>query len=230
MPIGNHPDMNEIIRPYRPEDEAAVSAITYRTGFKGEDLTGRRYFDDQRLFFYLFIYYYAHFEPEHFFVIELVDAGVVAGFICGSPDSSAQEQHFLSTMMWRIALRAFCVTLWRYPRTFKTFFALFRMLREIEGHDKKMLYAQYPAHLHINLLPGYQRHGLGQKLIRHFEQHMIQQGADGLNLGTTNYNHKAIPFYLKLGYTLYEQISLNHPTLADFQELIFVKRLERGTP
>jgi len=44
-----------IIRNYRREDEPAVEDITYRTGFKGEDLTGRDFFDDRRLFFMLLL-------------------------------------------------------------------------------------------------------------------------------------------------------------------------------
>ena len=42
-----------IIRNYRWKDEAAIEDITYKTGFKGEDLTGRDFFDDRRLFFML---------------------------------------------------------------------------------------------------------------------------------------------------------------------------------
>jgi ribosomal protein S18 acetylase RimI-like enzyme len=220
--------MNEIIRYYRPEDETAVSSITYRTGFKGEDLTGRGFFDDQRLFFLLSIYYYARFEPEHFFVIEKSGSGEVIGFICGTPDSTTQEKRFIRTMAWRILLRALFVTLWRYPRTFKTLLTILKMYRAIQEHDRQAFYEQYPAHLHINLLPGCQGLGLGTELMRRFEEHMIRQGAWGLNLSTTNYNRKAIPFYEKLGFILHRQIPFKHPNLADFQELIYVKGLKLG--
>ena len=43
-----------IIRGFQPSDEAAVQEITFKTGFKGRDLTGRNYFDDSRLFFLIF--------------------------------------------------------------------------------------------------------------------------------------------------------------------------------
>ena len=60
--------MSIAIRPYQQADEAAVENITYQTGFKGQGLEGRDYFNDKRLFFMIFIAYYAHYEPEHFFV------------------------------------------------------------------------------------------------------------------------------------------------------------------
>jgi len=46
-----------IIRNYRRRDRAAVEEITYRTGYQGEDLTGRGFFDDKRLLFLMFIDY-----------------------------------------------------------------------------------------------------------------------------------------------------------------------------
>ena len=117
---------------------------------------------------------------------------------------------------------------WRYPRTFKTLLTILKMYRAIQEHDRQALYKQYPAHLHINLLPGYQGLGLGTELIHHFEEHMIRQGAWGLNLSTTNYNRKAVPFYEKLGFSLHQQIPFKHPTLANFQELTYVKGLKQA--
>lgn len=222
--------MNVIIRPYRPEDDAAVSLITYRTGFKGEDLSGRRYFDDRRLFFLLFIYYYTRYEQQHFFVAEEVDSGEVAGYICGSPDSARKEKQFVRRMGWRVWLRIISVTLWRYPRTLKTFWVMTRMFRTLNSEDRTELYKEYPAHLHINLLPDYQGCGLGTRLIQHFERHLIDLDACGVNLGTTNYNHKALPFYEKLGYKVYRRTPMQHPTLRGLEELIFVKRLKYKRP
>ena len=57
-----------IIRNYHPGDEAAVEDITYRTGLYGENLSEAGFINDRRLFFMLFMYYYAHYEPQHFFV------------------------------------------------------------------------------------------------------------------------------------------------------------------
>ena len=169
--------MSLLIRPYCVADVAAISEITYRTGFKGEGLEGRDYVNDRRLWFLIFMYYYTKFEPQHFFVAEDVENRQVVGFICGSPDSAAQDNRFMRTMVWRIALRAFGVTLWRYPHTFINLVKMGRMLGQIQAHDNTVLYREFPAHLHINLLPDYQRRGLGGRLIRHFEEHMARAGA-----------------------------------------------------
>lgn len=124
------------IRDYQRKDEAAVQEITYRTGFQGEDLTDRGFFDDKRLFFLIFIYYYARYEPEHFFVA--VDSGndAVVGFICGTTDTAAQQTRFQKAVIPRIALRAFLFTTWRYPRTFKTLLGFLPLARGLEGDEK----------------------------------------------------------------------------------------------
>ncbi|MCJ7702650.1 MAG: hypothetical protein MUO62_13785, partial [Anaerolineales bacterium] len=83
-----------IIRPYHICDSQAVEDITYRTGFKGEDLFGRNYFDDKRLLYLILIYYYPKFEPEHCFVAADVRTRQVVGFICGTADTIHQEKIF----------------------------------------------------------------------------------------------------------------------------------------
>ncbi len=59
---------NIVIQNFHPGNEPTIENITFRTGFKGEGLEGRDYFNDKRLFYLIFIAYYARFEPEHFFV------------------------------------------------------------------------------------------------------------------------------------------------------------------
>jgi ribosomal protein S18 acetylase RimI-like enzyme len=216
------------IRNYQPSDEAAVQEITFRTGFKGSDLTGRNYFDDKRLFFVIFIYYYTRYEPEHFFVAVDTKDDTVLGFIGGTTDTAAQERGFQKKMPWRIASRALLITSWRYPRTFKTVMSMMRMMGDIqENEDKRsILRAEYPAHLHINLLPDYQSMGLGTRMMERFEEHLIGQGVKGVHLQTTSHNRKAIPFYKKMGFTIFSQVeATSHPGFDDLKLLTFVKKL-----
>ena len=217
-----------VIRPYKPEDEAAIQEITYRTGFNGEDLTARHYFDDPRLFFLIFIYDYVRFEPEHCFVAVSDDRqAAVVGFICGTPDTVAQEARFAKEIPWRIGFRAFAYTSWRYPRTFKT---LIEMTRQREGlpdqEQSNQIVAKFPAHLHINLMPGYQGLGIGSRLIQTFEDHMRRLGVSGVHLTTTNQNFKAVPFYQKMGFRIqYQSEIVPHPYFDDLRFLIFAKTL-----
>ena len=214
------------VRKYLTQDESAIQSITYQTGFKGQDLAGRDYFDDQRLWFMIFIYYYVRYEPEHCFVV--VDAGThyPIGFICGTPDTHTQTQRFQRKVIPRIIARAFIYTSWRYPRTFRNLLKMASM-RDVQDPEAEAEIAdQFPGHLHINLLPDYHRLGLGSQLITTFENHLRTLGVPGLHLGTTNHNHKAVPFYKKHGYKIVRKVGpVRHPLLDDLYFLTFAKSL-----
>lgn len=62
-------------------------------------------------------------------------------------------------------------------------------------------YAQeYPAHLHIDLLPECQGQGVGTKLVEMLTGHLRRRGAAGLMLNVANDNERAIRFYGKCGF------------------------------
>ena len=216
-----------IIRNYRQADEPAIEDITYRTGFKGEDLTGRDFFDDRRLFFLLFIYYYTRYEPEHFFVAVDASNDTVIGFICGATDTAAQEKNFQKKVVPRIIARTFLYTSWRYPRTFKMLLRMMKGMGTVGDHDTAArVRAAYPAHLHINLLPEYQHKGIGTRLTQHFEDHLIGQNVRGVHLQTTSHNRKAVPFYEKLGFEILQETAIKgHPLLDDLTLITFAKKL-----
>ena len=220
------------IRPYQPADESTIIEITFRTGLMGEDLTGSGYVDDALLWYLIFIGYYPRYEPESFFVAVDSESDQVIGFICGTPDTLKQEARFRQKMVPRIALHFLGYTSWRYPRTFKHVLGLFRnYVSGTEDVENDPLVAQYPAHLHINLLPGCQGQGTGTRLIQHFEEHMIGLGSKGLHLGTSNKNFKAVPFYHKMGFKIVQESEIiPHPLFDDLRYLMFAKELESLKP
>jgi ribosomal protein S18 acetylase RimI-like enzyme len=223
---------NIIIRSYRQEDEAAVEEITFRTGFKGEDLTGRGFIDDKRLCFLMSIYYYVRYEPEHFFVaVDVDDDDAVVGFIGGTTDTRAQKKRFSLKIIPRIVLRTLFYTTWRYPQSFRTMVGMRHMADSLDDRETAAaIQSEYPAHLHINLLEAYQGQGIGTRLMRHFERHLIEQGVRGVHLGTTNHNHKAVPFYARMGFEIIGDTAVrSHPLLDDLRLLTFAKRLEVTT-
>ena len=59
---------------------------------------------------------------------------------------------------------------------------------------------EYPAHLHIDLLPDYQRKGLGSRLVDTLAEHLSEKGVPGLMLTVGKSNHKGISFYKKYGF------------------------------
>jgi ribosomal protein S18 acetylase RimI-like enzyme len=215
------------IRKYQPEDLNAVKEITYRTGFKGEDLTGKNFIDDKDLFFLIFIGYYSRYEPDHFFVATDTHSNAVVGFICGTPDTAAQGRRFRSKIVPRLVFRAITYTSWRYPRTLKTLFQMSAMRYYFDATIVKKMQTEFPAHLHINILPEYQRLGLGTRLIHTFEEHLVNLGVSGVHLETSNHNKKAVRFYKKLGFNIvYETKVVPHPVLDDLRFIGFTKRLE----
>jgi GNAT superfamily N-acetyltransferase len=149
------------------------------------------------------------------------------GFICGTADSASQQARFQRTMIPRIALRALLFTSWRYPRTFKTLISLRTMGRgQDECGEHSAILSEYPAHLHIDLLAEYQGQGIGTRLMRHFEEHMLHEGVKGIHLQTSNHNRKAVRFYTKMGYTVVQQTRVpSHPSIDDLVLLTFAKRL-----
>lgn len=60
--------------------------------------------------------------------------------------------------------------------------------------------ATYPAHLHINLLPAYQRMGLGSKLMSALEDELRQQNCPGVSLCVSSRNDGAMRFYEYCGF------------------------------
>jgi len=216
------------IRPFQSNDEAAIREITYRTGFHGEDLSGRNYFDDRQLFFLIFIYYYTRFEQDHCFVAETRDnPSTVIGFICGSPDSKKHTGKFKKEIPWRVGLRVLTYTSWRYPRTIGTLIGLnYQRQALLNLNYTKQTFSEYPGHLHINVLPEFQGLGIGSSLIKAFEADMQEMEVRGIHLTTSNKNFKAVPFYKKMGFgIIFQSQIVRHPHFNDLRFLIFAKTL-----
>ena len=57
-----------------------------------------------------------------------------------------------------------------------------------------------PAHMHINILPEYQRQGWGRKLIGQAVKHLKENGLNGLWLGLHPKNTNARKFYSRVGF------------------------------
>ncbi len=158
----------------------------------GEDLTGTGRFEDPRLFALVFCLYFAWFETEHCFVAEA--DGKIVGYIIGSGRAESFAADFDRRMLWRIALRLYAYTSWRHPKAF-------REVLYWRRHEKASSPPQgYRALLHINILPGFQRRGIGSGLISAFTARLEEEGHSRVYLETSNHNLKALDFYRKLGF------------------------------
>ena len=75
----------------------------------------------------------------------------------------------------------------------------------------------YPAHFHVDILPEYQRMGMGGKLIDTLCDHLKQKGVKGMCLTCGPRNEKAMKFYEKYNFTL---LSIDHDDACFGKKLI----------
>jgi ribosomal protein S18 acetylase RimI-like enzyme len=68
------------------------------------------------------------------------------------------------------------------------------------------LLEQYPAHLHVNILPEFQGKGYGKMLMDVFIQKLQQLGVGGVHLGMVGSNEGARRFYERLGFQLCDEV------------------------
>ena len=65
---------------------------------------------------------------------------------------------------------------------------------------------EYPAHLHIDLLPEFQRKGYGKALISAFSEAVKSRGAKGVHLNMVEHNSNGRAFYERVGFRLSPQV------------------------
>lgn len=68
------------------------------------------------------------------------------------------------------------------------------------------LLARYPAHLHVDILPQYQKRGHGSRLIGRFLRTLTEQNVPGVHLGMGGSNTGARRFYERWGFELCSEV------------------------
>lgn len=159
------------VRPYRPTDREALAEICVRTADNGGDST--HLYPDPGLMPALFAEPYAHLAPELTFVLD-DGSGRAVGYVLGTADTKRFVDDFRAIWLPRVTDRfpepegepetpteAMTALLHRPERM---------ILAELEGH---------PAHLHIDLLPPWQRKGHGRRLMGAFLDALHRQWRPG---------------------------------------------------
>ncbi|GAB3584434.1 N-acetyltransferase [Leifsonia lichenia] len=178
------------IRPYQPGDRDDVYDVCIRTGASGGDATGT--YRDDDLIPDVFAGPYATYQPDLAFVVDTGEH--VAGYVIAVADSAAfvdwYAREWLPTFSAKYPLDTARDDKEREAITFGL---------DLQGMLVPEL-AEYPAHLHIDLLPELQGQGFGRALIRTLLDALRERGVPGVYLRMSPTNHGARAFYEKLGF------------------------------
>lgn len=180
------------VRPFRPGDEAALADICLRTADSGADATG--VLEDDSVWAEIFVLPYVARHPELAFVVER-DDGRVVGYVVGAPDTREFERWFHEE--WWPERGA------RWPRHDVATTRQDRLLAYADGRSPgaEPYGDEYPAHLHIDLLPEAQGEGWGRRLVEALIAALRARGVTGLHLVAGADNVGAVAFYPRVGFT-----------------------------
>ena len=180
--------MPPTIRPYRPADLDAVYDICVRTADGGGDARG--HYSDDRLVGDVFAANYVTLEPEHAHVID-DGAGNAVGYVLGTADTKRFVRRCRDEWLPLVG--------GRYDGSDPRDQGLLTLLRRPELRLVPEL-ADYPAHLHIDLLPEFQGRGLGRALMSAFLAGLRAAGVERVHLSMSPLNTSARAFYDRLGF------------------------------
>jgi len=180
--------------------------ICLKTGDESKDASAL--FSDPYLIGHYYAAPYLAYQSGICFVVEYEYRP--QGYIAAVPDTVSFQQWMEEH--WLPPLRK------RYPRPFPP--ARSEKEKEIIDliHEQKFpvdiaeqpWLSDYPAHLHIDLLPCLQGKGQGRVLIDTLFNELAEKGIPGLHLGVGSSNTGAIAFYKKMGFTVLEEHDWGH--------------------
>jgi len=180
------------IRPYRPEDRDDVYRICVLTGESGGDATGLYPAD---LIPDVYAGPYLEFEPELAFVVDTGDG--VAGYVIATADTRRFAERYREEWLPRFTTR--------YPRPDPdTVPQHVSQMIDAGYRPERMLIPEvddYPAHLHIDILPGHQGAGWGRALMSTLLDALADRGVARMHLTMSPANTGARAFYDRLGFT-----------------------------
>jgi GNAT superfamily N-acetyltransferase len=183
------------IRHYADGDQDAVYDICVRTADAGGDARGK--YGSDELMPDLFAGPYVFLEPRFAFVLD--DGGRAVDYVIGTPDTAAFARAYRERWIPRLA--------GRYQVPPEPPVTPDDEMLALHYQPERLLWqglAQYPAHLHIDLLPAFQGNGYGRKLIDTFCASVADAGAAGVHVCVVSENTKALGFYDRVGFTCLE--------------------------
>ena len=191
------------IRQYHPSDLLALYRICLKTGDSGKDAT--EIYSDPDLLGHIYAGPYVHFEPELCFVVTRSDKPY--GYILGTQDS--QKFYNKCENEWFPVIR----NQYNLPDEEDNSIEAIIVRKLHQKFEAEPGLEEYPAHLHIDILPEGQGFGLGWKLMEIFFDKLRELKVKGLHLGVGKKNQNAIKFYKHIGFKVFKEFE-NHLILV----------------
>lgn len=173
------------IRPMQPGDIPTLEKICLETAAPSLQKDARA----RENTLLLYSRYYTRAEQDACFVAT-DEQDVPVGYILCAPDYNRYCKGFLSQERKEIQKLGF----------------LRGIRATFEPRLQKPFAQEYPAHLHIDILPAYQGQGLGPRLMSALLTHLRANGVRGVYLCVGAKNTRAISFYQKQGFQLLQQM------------------------
>jgi ribosomal protein S18 acetylase RimI-like enzyme len=181
-----------VLRSATLNDLPALLSICLRTADSGKDATHLHNLPD--LVGEIYAAPYLLHEPNFAYV--LVDGVSPVGYVLGALDTSKFE----STLVKEY-----------WPKTKEKYKSIstaplkhdVELLAELEkqGYSDSEIIAQYPSHLHIDIIESHQGFGYGKAMIEHLLNELRIAGSRGVHLHMSAANDRAFRFYQKFGFS-----------------------------
>jgi GNAT superfamily N-acetyltransferase len=179
------------LRPYRADDLEALYEICLLTGDAGQDASPLH--NDRKAVGHIYAAPYGVLEPGNVFVAQ--DDEGVAGYVVGTHDTSAFNARL--EREWWPALRQHYAQATDLTAADRERVAYMHR----PGDNPADIVAQYPAHIHMNLLPRLRGQRVGTGLLQLWIAQARANGVSGIHLGASPSNAGGIAFWTRSGFT-----------------------------
>lgn len=182
------------IRLAKPGDQAGAYHVCLKTGDFGKD--GEPFYrDDPEALGRIFVGPYLEFEPDYSLILE--DKDGICGYALAAFDSKAffdrYEKEWRPKLCAQFPMPQGDPATWTRPQMVHSWY-------HNPDYTMPEPYAEYPSHLHIDLLDRAQGRGFGRRMIEMNMDQLRRKGSPGTHLGVSMMNTPAYGFYLKLGF------------------------------
>lgn len=193
------------IRNVTAADIPQLLKICLETGDNGKDASLE--FNDPYILGQYYAAPYPLFAAETSFVVIDKETELPAGYIIGCSDTlifNEQRREYLKPLKKYVIENANNKS--DLEKSIKNTIAHElehrQFMTDHNSDDEEYWSIDYPAHLHIDLLPSLQGYGMGHALMQTFLENLRKLGVKGVHLGVGGENKRACAFYEREGFSV----------------------------